>query len=151
MKNLVEVTKQNTVLNALWYAERWGYDKENIKLCDIFGPGTDIPGYIGQLIFGKYRLVLIYTGQGYSLASHFDSDKEVHDFISENIDALFGRVIKKHADYIYTLNVVSVEELNDLHNRQLNKLYIKKAFTIFMPIIQKFMVDALTDSLEETE
>ena len=88
MEDLVKKTKQNTVLNALWYAEKWGYDKNNIKLCDIFGPGSEIPGNIGQLIFGKYRLILVYTGQEYSLASHFESDEVMQDFINKNIDNL---------------------------------------------------------------
>lgn len=147
MEDLVKKTKQNTVLNALWYAEKWGYDKNNIKLCDIFGPGSEIPGNIGQLIFGKYRLILVYTGQEYSLASHFESDEVMQDFINKNIDNLFRKIIKKHDDYIYTLNVITVTELNDYHNRFILKPYIQHALDVFMPIIQKFMVDALTDNL----
>lgn len=147
MNKLVEITEQNNVLNALWYADKWGLDIEKTKASTLFGPTADILGYIGELLLGKYRLVLTSTGQEYSLGSCFESDEELANFIAANAEGAFKRAVKKHSDYIYVLNILTVKEYHYYRTNYVCQKDMGKDLPIFMPIIQKFMIDALTDRL----
>ncbi|MBO4821912.1 MAG: hypothetical protein J5548_10685 [Prevotella sp.] len=94
---------------------------------DLLGLQFEIPDLIFQINVGKYRLAITY-GKG------------------EN------GVIKKYKGNIFTLNIRDKEPHAsfDLKSEWVKHL-INKQLSIFMPIIQKFMVDALTDNLSIME
>lgn len=145
MNNLINITKRNEILDAIWYGKVYGKDLSSISLKDMMGPVRDILD-IGQLLFGKYRLVLIYDKRKEGLHSLFPADKDIAEFISNHIEEAFKKAITEYEPYIYVLNIASVENFGaftwekagDLLNKQLN---------IFMPIIQKFIVVAMTDTI----
>lgn len=144
MNALIEKFKRNEILDAIWYSNVYGKNVEELTLRNILGPVGDIDS-IGQLILGKYRLVLICSNQEPSLADHFSTDKELADFIRENKDRIYPTVLKKHGDYIYVLNMKTVQYNYDLHSRGLVKELLNNAVSIYTPLIQAFMVDAITD------
>ena len=90
---------------------------------DLLGLQFEIPDLIFQINVGKYRLAITY-GKG-----------------------KVG-IIKKYKGNIYTLNIRD-EGPHASFNWKSGwaRNLINKQLSIFMPIIQKFMVDALTDSL----
>lgn len=147
MNALIEKFKRNEILDAIWYSNVYGKNVEELTLRNILGPVGDIDS-IGQLILGKYRLVLICSNQEPSLADNFSTDKELADFIREHKKTINPMVIKKHSHYIYVLNIKTVQYIYDLHNRGLTKELLNNAVSIYTPLIQAFMVDAITDTLE---
>lgn len=150
MINLVENFGRNEVLDAIWYTSILGKDIEDLTVRDILGPVGDLNS-IGQLIFGKYRLVLACSNQEPSLADHFSTDKELADFIQKNKDELPVLALKKYSDYIYVLNVKTVQYNHDLHNRFITREQLTDALTVYMPLIQKFMIAAITNTLKIEE
>lgn len=147
MKDLIELTKRNEVLDALWYSQIFNKNIEDLPAKDIFGAAGEVLD-IGQLIFGKYRLVLIYNKTVSGLYTRYSSDDELRDYIDNHLSTAFKEAIIPYKPYIYTINLASVtnygafswEKSGDLLERQLS---------IFMPIIKEFMVRAVTDTIEK--
>lgn len=146
MIDLIENFGRNEVLDALWYSNIFDKSIKDLTVREMLGPAGDLNS-IGQLVLGKYRLVLMCESHESSLADHFNSDDKLSEFIHNNKDRLFLTALKKHSDYIYILNIKTVQYNYDLHNRFLTKDYLKNALNIYYPIIQKFIIDAITDTL----
>lgn len=108
--------------DLLELANEVGADKTT-SVKDLLGLQYEIPYLIFQINVGKYRLAITYGND-------------------EN------GIIRKYKGNIYTLNIRD----NGPHasfdwKSKWAKNLINKQLSIFMPIIQKFMVDALTDNL----
>lgn len=146
MNKLVEITGHSEALDAEWFCSLLGKDTSSLSIRDCLGAVGDILD-VGQLIFGKYRLVIIYDKQQFGLFSFFSSDKRVGDYIFNNTESAFYEAIKEHSPGIYVLNIASVENFGAFDWKNAKDL-LNKQLQIFMPIIQKFMADALTDSLK---
>jgi hypothetical protein len=77
----------------------------------------------------------------------FTSDVEMKDYILQDTEKAFYSAINMQDDYVFSLNIASAEDFGafDLENA---KDLLNKQLLIFIPIIQKFIVDALTDTLK---
>ncbi len=94
---------------------------------------------------GKYTLNIIYDKNKYHLSSNFKYSWEgtLKDYIYDHTEEAFLSAIEKTGDRLYELNVASKL---DFHSYPGDSVYANMV-NCFIPIIQKFMVDALTDSL----
>lgn len=100
---------------------------------DLLGLQYEIPYLIFQINVGKYRLAITYGN---------DEDRIIRKYSDEN------GIVRKYKGNIYTLNIQDEEpHANFDWKSKWAKNLINKQLSIFMPIIQKFMVDALTDNL----
>lgn len=149
MNKLVEKFGKNELLDAEWYCTIFGKSVEDISLSDALGPFGGI-NPVGQLYFGKYRLLLLYDKRGNGLHNFFSSDERVANYIKRDIDAAFYDAIKGYSDYVYVLNIASVENFGAFEWKNAKDI-LDRQLRIFMPIIQKFMVDALTDNIKKQE
>lgn len=94
---------------------------------------------------GIYTLFIIYDINKFHLSSSFGvhSKENLKDYIKNNVDEAFISTIDKTEDGCFQLNIAS-----DSHYYGIaGELVYTKMLDVFMPIIQKFMVDALTDNL----
>lgn len=146
MNKLVEKFKRNELLDAEWFCNLFGKNVEEIPLRDALGPFGNIK-LVGQLIFGKYRLLLIYDKQSEGLHQLFTSDVEMGDYILQDTEKAFYSAIKMQNEYVFSLNTASTENFGAFNWKDAKDL-LSKQLQIFMPIIQKFMADALTDTLQ---
>ena len=100
---------------------------ENTSVKDLLGLQAEIPEMIYQVNVGKYRLAITFGGQR-------------------------PAVIQKYRGNIYTLNIKDDEPHAQFYWKgEWARNLITRQLNLFMPIIQKFMVDALTDSLKIEE
>lgn len=144
MNKLIETFKRNELLEAQYYQSIAGKD---MCLYDMLGVVRDIPSHIGQLIFGKYRLVLTYNYPFALSGLSFSSIDEQRNYINNNIDDVFVNYVQKYDDYIFTLNISSTFASICPSRQDELKYHFDVCLSLFSPIIQKFMVDALTDNL----
>ena len=123
----------------------------NIPVKDFLGLQSEIPYMIYQINIGVYRLAIVYGGEGWSGFNSYDlfsTDDELKDHITEHIVEVFRTVIHKYRGHIYVLNVCDNHRYPAFDWKgEWARALIDKQLSIFMPIIQKFMVDALTDNL----
>ena len=97
--------------------------EDSTSVSDLLGLQAEIPGMIYQITIGKYRLAITFGG----------------NFPSE---------IRRYRGNIYTLNIQDSETHDMFYWKgEWAKNLIEKQLSEFMPVIQKFMVDALTDNL----
>lgn len=147
MKNLVEVFQRNEVLDAIWYCDCLEKNVSDLSVRQLLGIVGDFP-IIGQLIFGKYRL-LITWGNTVSLSNNFQSDKSMRDSILRDPKLYFLKSIYKKEDYIYILDITTVENFGAFcWKREWAKNLLKQQLVTFLPIIQEFVTDAITDTLD---
>ena len=112
--------------DLLELAKEVGIDGE-ATVEDLLGLQSEIPNIVYQINIGKYRLAITFGGQE-------------------------PPVIKKFRGNIYTLNIQDDEPHAQFYWKgEWARDLITKQLNLFMPVIKKFMVDALTDSLEEIE
>lgn len=110
----------------------------------------EIVGSMYEISTGKYKLIVIYNKLQGGLYSFFSSDKRMYEYIQNNLEEAFVDAIRYKGESTFILNVASTENFGafdwknaeDILDRQLN---------LFMPIIQKFMVSALTETLQLQE
>ena len=96
------------------------------------------------------QLFVIYNKLREGLHNYFSSDRSMYEYIQQNPAEALIHAIQKVDEKIYLLNIASTQEFGafewkcakDIADRQL---------TIFIPIIQRFMVAAMTESLELQE
>ena len=112
--------------DLLELAQETGASKDT-TVADLLGLQTEFPSMIYQINIGKYRLAITYGDQRPS-------------------------AIKRHRGNIYTLNIQDEESHTQFHwEGEAARNLIDRQLTVFMPIIQKFMVEALTNSLKIEE
>ena len=97
--------------------------REDATVDDLLGLQSEIPELIYQINIGKYRLAITFGGQE-------------------------PPIIEKFRGNIYTLNIQD----DDSHAQfrwkgEWARELITKQLNLFMPTIQKFMIDALIDNL----
>ena len=102
---------------------------------------------VNQVTVKDKTLIVFYDQLEYGLFCKFSSDKDVKDYITNNIEEAFNNAIFKKKNAPYFLNIASVEKLGAFEWKG-NKLHLNKLLSIYMPIIQKFIVDALSGSLQ---
>lgn len=98
---------------------------------------------------GKYTLRIIYDVNKPHLTSSFSkySKENIQEYILQHTEEAFLSAIEKIDEDCYELNIASNFHFygaagDDVYKRMLE---------IFMPIIQKFMVEALTGGLDKKE
>lgn len=149
MRNLVEVTERNEVLDAIWYSKVFGKDIDNLSFADMLGIAGRLKS-IGQLVFGKYRLILIWDKTVSGLHNNFSSDEEIKHYITTDIDSAFTTAIDLFEPYIYILNIASVENYGALSLKR-DKDLLKHQLSIYLPVIEQFMLKAFTDNISNKE
>jgi hypothetical protein len=107
-------------------------------------------GSMYKISTGKYKLIVIYNKLQGGLYSCFSSDKRMYEYIQNNLEEAFVDAIKYEGNNTFILNISSTENFGAFDWKNAKEL-LERQFRMFMPIIQKFMVDALTDSLEVEE
>ena len=151
MNRFVEMMKEHEILDALRIT---GLSEDNIDVHKAFqleSIARNVPEMtIGTLTFGKFRLAIEHYGKHDNFSSNY-SDKEMVDLINNDLDMAFYASIVKYDDYVYVLNIA----YEDYYGPSGNKPWgpecppetLHRHLGPYMPIIQKFMVDALTDNL----
>lgn len=107
-------------------------------------------GHIGSIIFGKYKLCIEHYGETEGINLRY-SDREMLELIKNDINKAFLVSIHKYDDYVYVLNIAYEDYFGPSGNKpsgaECSPKLLNKHLAPYMPIIQKFMVDALTDNL----
>lgn len=146
MSKLVEITGHNEALDAEWYCNLFGRGISSLSIRDCLGVAGDVLD-LGQLIVGKYRIVIIYDKEKYGLHQLLPSDDKMEKYIQSNLSDAFNNAVILYQEGIYLLNIVSVENFGAFDWKNAKDI-LDRQLKIFMPIIQKFIVDALTDTLK---
>lgn len=141
----VEFFKTNMFLEAAKYL---GEDNlEDIFLVKALGIMGEVPYAEGQLIFGKYRLIIEWDLKHHSnIEGKTDTEKE--EYIKNHTDELFEKYAYKHSDYIYVLNI-AMEGYTDVRFECTFKAFKASRIKLFFPVIQLFIAKALTDTMEK--
>ena len=92
-------------------------------------------------------LYIIYDKGKWGLHELFNDDEAVLDYVCKNTQEAYEKALIKHNGYSYILNVASTEDFGAFENDIPDKSLLDYQLSIYMPLIQKFMLDALTDSL----
>jgi hypothetical protein len=94
---------------------------------------------------GKYTLCIIYDVNKPHLSSSFSthSEESLGNYIKSDVSGAFFSAIDKIGDNCYEVNIASNVHFYGVAG---DGVYANMLNT-FLPIIQKFMVDALTDNL----
>lgn len=144
----VELLNDNFILDIKRLLKVLGKEDsfKDLRLYDVLGVMGDYPSAIGQILMGKYRLILTWDKCD-GLSSRFSSDKDLQEFIKEYLEEAYHLAIKQQTDYIYTLDISQVENYPNFPLNKEKEL-VGKQMTVFMPIICRFMVNAFTDNLE---
>lgn len=106
----------------------------------------DTSWIITQVTVKDKTLVVFYDQLEYGLFTKFSSDSEIKEYIDSNLEEAFSNAVFKKKITPYFLNIASVEKLGSFEWRN-NGKHLNRMLSIYMPIIQKFIEDATTDSL----
>ena len=107
----------------------------------------DTSWIITQVTVKDKTLVVFYDQLEYGLFSKFYSDNEVKNYIDSDLKEAFSNAVFKKKNTPYFLNIASVEKLGSFEWKD-NGKHLNRMLSIYMPIIQKFIVDALSGSLQ---
>lgn len=102
---------------------------------------------ITQITVKDKTLVVFYDQLEYGLFNKFSSDNDIRNYINNNLKEAFEESVFKKKNSPYFLNIASVEKLGAF-KWEGNKLHLNNLLSIYMPIIQKFIADVLSDSLQ---
>lgn len=106
----------------------------------------DTTWIITQVTVKDKTLIVFYDQLEYGLFSKFSSDSEIKGYIDSNLEEAFSNAVFKKKNTPYFLNIASVEKLGSFEWKD-NGKHLNRMLSIYMPIIQKFIEDATTDSL----
>lgn len=107
----------------------------------------DTSWIVTQITVKNKTLIVFYDQLEYGLFRMFSSDKEVKKYIIDNIYEAFNNAVFKKKNAPYFLNIASVERLGAFKWED-NKLHLNSLLATYMPIIQKFIADATTNTLQ---
>ena len=109
----------------------------------------EMPSLLCVWSTGKYTLNIIYDVNESRLSSNFPPlcKQNLKDYIDKNLEEAFISAIDKIGDGYYQLNIASTIHFHG----EAGDDFKLKMLNVFLPIIQKFMVDALTDNLYVVE
>lgn len=80
------------------------------------------------------------------LPEKLSSDKHMYDYIQKDVERAFINGVQKVEDKAYLLNIASTEDFGAFEWKNAKDI-IDRQLTVFMPIVQKFMVSALSKTL----
>lgn len=101
---------------------------------------------ITKIVVDSKQLIVLYDKQSKGLHCLFETDGELKDFIEDHLDKAFLYAVRRVTNKSYVLNIASTENFGAFEWRTMKSL-LKRQMFIFMPLIQKFIVDARTDTL----
>lgn len=102
---------------------------------------------ITQVTVKDKTLVVFYDQSEYGLFSKFSSDGEVGEYIRRDIDIAFNNAVFKKRNAPYFLNIASTQSMGAFPWDDFTKSHLNHLLLIYMPVIQKFIADARTDTL----
>lgn len=141
----VEYFKTNMFLDAEKYV-----GEENIgRISPVTALGVmgEIPYAEGQLIFGKYRLIIEWDWHWHSpIKIEGKTDEDYEEYIKKNVNKLFKECIHKYCDYVYVLNV-AMDGYADIRSKCTFNDFKASRIKLFLPLIQLFITKALTDTM----
>lgn len=91
--------------------------------------------------------MVFYDQLEYGLFRKFSSDKEIREYVKNNLEDAFANAVFKKKDAPYFLNIASVQCFGSFEWEGSEPL-LHKLLNIYTPIIQKFIADALCNSLQ---
>ncbi len=95
---------------------------------------------------GQYRLLVYYDKMEDGLYQYFSSDGRMKEYVHSKTSEAFVIAVQYYCDDTFILNIASTENLGAFEWKN-EKDFLNRQLTIFMPVIQKFMLDATTDQL----
>jgi len=98
-----------------------------------------------EIVAGKKKLSVIYNKMYGGLHMFFSADSRMYDYIHNHTEEAFYDAIVDIENGEYVLNIASTMNFGAFEWKS-EKMLLESQLNIFMPIIQKFMFDALTDS-----
>lgn len=107
----------------------------------------DLSWIITQIAVKDKTLIVFYDKLHYGLFAKFKSDRDIENYIHNHLNSAFNDAVFKKKNSPYFLNIASTENLGAFEWKN-EKPLLDYMMGIYMPIIQKFIVDARTDSLE---
>lgn len=86
----------------------------------------------------------------YGIENRTDKDNSIiRDAIESNIEEAFGLLIKKISNNSYALDIAINENFGNFPWEDgWTKDLLNEQLTIYMPLIQKFIADAMTDTIK---
>ena len=92
-------------------------------------------------------LTVVYDKTYSGLYEHFSSDDRMYEYIQHYTEEAFLVAVNKIEDNNYILNIASTHNLGafEWHGE---KELLNRQLSAFMPIINRFIVDVLTDSFK---
>ena len=157
----VEITKTHEMLDYLRIKGEdsldglLGSSEGLLSLLELTVTAKELPfANFGTLTVGKYRLGIGHNAYLHDAPECWDAfyltANEKVELIQKDLDTAFLYLVKKCGDYSYFVDV----ELYDFHTggnkpsgKECTPDVLNRHLAPYMPIIQKFMVDALTDNL----
>lgn len=106
----------------------------------------DTSWIITQITSRDKNLIVFYDKLQYGLFNKFSSDSEVYEFINSNPEKAFEEAVFKKKEAPYFLNIASTENFGAFEWENMRSL-LKRQMTTYMPIIQKFIIDARSKNL----
>lgn len=92
-------------------------------------------------------LSVIYDKTYSGLYEYFSIDDRMHHFLNNNTNEALLNSISKIDNHTYTINIASTMNFGAFEWKNEKEL-LDRQLSAFMPVIKKFIVDVLTDSLE---
>ncbi len=96
------------------------------------------------LTIGKYTLKIVVDMHLDNLANGFKNDRELAEYILNNTEEAFYSSVNKYDENKYYLSVASTDR--DFYGDP-GMSWKRRKVEMYVPIIKKFMIDALTDNL----
>lgn len=92
-------------------------------------------------------LYLVYNKSRWGLCDMFKTDDLVGNYIHNSISEAYDSAVKKIGNKEWLLNIASTEDYGAFKDDIPDKNILEYQLSVYMPLIQKFMVDVLTDNL----
>lgn len=100
------------------------------------------------------KLIIVYSQSYPYLGSTFKSDEELATYILKDVESAYYKGIERVSDNTFVLNIASKESLGYFFGKEGRWEYaslLNNMLTIFMPIIQKFMIEAVSGHIDASK
>ena len=101
---------------------------------------------ICTLKIGEYQLSIIYNKLEYGLYTFFSSDKRMKSYVENHLEQAFQDALNYEGNNTFILNIASIQNFGMFEWKGMKNL-LNAQLSIFMPIIQKFIEEAITQNL----
>lgn len=92
------------------------------------------------------KLRIMYNKQQYGLHTIFSSDERIKEYILNHLEDAFFDAVRLEEDGTYYLNIASAADFGAFEWEK-NEVLLKQQLDIFTPIIQLFVIYAMTKRL----